>query len=65
MEKNKSIVWILKKILQNNKKTWKYSLGSSNSVSGMLKSVSIVSKKIKDKCYHIFHVDELMLTFLS
>lgn len=25
----------------------------------------IKSKKIKDKCYHIFHVDELMLTFLS
>ena len=47
------------------KKTWKYSLGSSNSISGILKSVSIKSKKIKDKCYHIFHVDELMLTFLS
>ena len=47
------------------KKTWKYSLGSSNSISGTLKSVSIVSKKIKDMCYHIFHVDELMFTFLS
>lgn len=43
----------------------KYSLGSSNSISGILKSVSIESKQIKDKCYHIFHVDELMLTFLS
>lgn len=50
---------------QQQQKTWKYSLGSSNSISGMLKSVSIVSKKIKDKCYHIFHIDELMLTFLS